>query len=175
MNMVGAPSGWTSASTSRWSATSPTVTNHLTPSIRQPSPSGVAVVAMPLGSEPACSSVIATASRRSPRMPGSSQRARCSSVQARNGFAGRQTASHSAFVRRPSSSWTTTCSSTLRPAPPHSTGMLIAFRRASSTAARISASRSGVSEPSRSHSSSYAISVVVRPAARRLSSSSSGV
>jgi len=96
-------------------------------------------------------------------------------LAAKPGFAGRQTASHSAFVSRPSSSWTTTCSSTLRPAPPHSTGMLIAFRRASSTAARISASRSGVSRPSRSHSSSYAISVVVRLAARRLSSSSSGV
>ena len=152
MNIVGPPSAI--ASTRRWSATSPTVTNHLTPSIRQPSPSGVAVVAMPLGSEPASASVIATASRRSPRMPGSSQRSRCSGVQWRSGFAGRQTQSQIALVSLPSSSCTTTCSSTVSPAPPHSAGMLIAFRPDSSTAPRISASRAGVSEPSRSHSSS---------------------
>jgi hypothetical protein len=40
-------------------ATSPLVTNHLSPRIRQPSPAGSAVVAIPEGSEPACSSVTA--------------------------------------------------------------------------------------------------------------------
>ena len=41
------------------SATSPLVTNHFSPRMRQPEPVGVAVVAIPDGSEPACSSVTA--------------------------------------------------------------------------------------------------------------------
>ena len=56
-NSVG-PSG-AAATTMITSATSPLVTNHLSPRIRQPSPTGSAVVAIPEGSDPACSSVTA--------------------------------------------------------------------------------------------------------------------
>jgi hypothetical protein len=46
------------------------VTNHFSPSISQPSPSCRAVVAMPDGSEPACSSVTAYDSAAVPRSDG---------------------------------------------------------------------------------------------------------
>ena len=62
------------------SATSPLVTNHFSPRIRQPPSDGVALVAIADGSEPASASVTAYASWASPRSIGRSQRSICASV-----------------------------------------------------------------------------------------------
>ena len=52
---------------------------------------------------------------------------------------GRQTQAQSAFVTRPSCSSATTCCRIEKPWPPHSAGMFMAFRPASSTAWRMRA------------------------------------
>ncbi len=70
MNNVG-PYPAQIATTMCAAATSPLVTNHFSPSRSQPpAPSGVAVVRMPEGSEPACSSVTAYEIHPSPRSAG---------------------------------------------------------------------------------------------------------
>src|SRR5215207_7384275 len=167
-NSVGARSGSTRASTIRKSATSPTVTNHFSPSIRKPPPTRSAVVAISEGSEPAPSSVTAKQSRRSPRIAGSRYCSRWAGVQARSALAGRQTVSHSALVSCPSSSCTSTWSRTLRPWPLHSAGMLIAFRACSrtSSAIRVCASASRPFPSSQLSSSSMMPAATARARAR---------
>jgi hypothetical protein len=96
---AGSPS--TCACTRKKSATSPLVTCHFSPSRTHASPSRRAVVATIVTSEPAPSSVIAYASRRSPRHAGRRNRSFCSSVPAASGIDGRQGISQSAFVTRP--------------------------------------------------------------------------
>ena len=87
--------------------------------------------------DPASASEMATASRRSPRRRGSGNARAARGWRVRSGLAGRHTVSHRALVSLPSSSWTTTCSSTVSPWPPHSAGMLMARRPESRTAALI--------------------------------------
>ena len=55
----GSPSAIAFATTMYTAHTSPEVTNHFSPSMRQPASVRCAVVAIPDGSEPACSSVTA--------------------------------------------------------------------------------------------------------------------
>ena len=103
------------------------MTNHFSPSISQSSPSRVAVALMPATSEPAPGSVIAQASRYSPRMIGAIHCSACSGVS-RSRAAPRgprsTTAKPSPFVALPVSSSSATWPSIDRSLPPCSAGML---------------------------------------------------
>src|SRR5690606_25107986 len=72
--------GRTRANTTNSPAIGALVMNRLPPSITQPSPSGVAVVFSPDGSEPASGSVSANAAVTSPDASDGSQRSFCASV-----------------------------------------------------------------------------------------------
>ncbi len=146
------------------------------PSSTQASPSRRAVVRTIDGSDPACSSVIAYASRRSPRHAGRRYRSFCSSVAFASGIAGRHGMSQSAPVALPHCSSTTICCRTSNPRPPSRSAWLIALKPASSTACFAVAKLSGLSPSCSSHSSSSGISTrSVKSRARSWSSRSSGV
>ncbi len=105
---------------------SPQVTNHFSPLSSQPPSVRVAVEVPEDGSDPAPGSVTAKASNLSARMTGSRYFSRCRSSPYARTLAGRQGMSHRQLVTLPNSSSTMTWSRRLRPAPPHSAGMLMA-------------------------------------------------
>ena len=143
------------------SATSPLVTNHFSPRIRQPppSPSGAAVVSIADGSEPASASVTAYASCASPRSIGRSQRSICSSVPTDQTLYAFGTCQESALVERPSCSSTSAHARCDQPWPPCSVACSPPASPASSPAARIAAtSPAGSRPPAASAASSRGIS-----------------
>src|SRR5215208_5232829 len=114
------------ASTIKNPARSPPVTNHFSPSRTHSSPSLLAVVFMSFMSEPAPGSVIAQASRVSPRKTGMTYRSTCSGLASSNNSRGPLSATMypRPLVTFPDSSSSATSEAMDRSMPPYSVGML---------------------------------------------------